>query len=198
MKCCSLAKQSWRLALLEYLSTPLDGNTPSPSQLNGHQFGSLLPYISSSKFSDALVSRHDAQLQHDKQGHTLPELPVGSKVGYRNYLTNNFDIGIVSDQNDQSYTIITESGRNTSRNRIDMKWTKAPFEAQPVMSRIATLHAPSNKPSTNAKHSNKAHLTKEREKIRTHTTGYKTRSGHISRPTTRLISNVIKHLKRII
>ena len=56
MKCCSLTKQSWRLALLEYLSTPLDGNTPSPPQLNGCQFGSLLPSISSSKFSDALVS----------------------------------------------------------------------------------------------------------------------------------------------
>ena len=97
MKRCSLTKQSWRLTLLEYLSTPLDGNTPSPSQLNGCQFGSLLPSISSSKFSDALVSRHNAQLQHDKQGHTLPELPVGSKVGYRNHLTSNFDIGIVSD-----------------------------------------------------------------------------------------------------
>ena len=97
MKHCSLTKQSWRLTLLEYLSTPLDGNTSSPSQLNGCQFGSLLPCISSSKFSDALVSQHNAQLQCDTQGHTLPELPVGSKVGYRNHLTNNFDIGIVSD-----------------------------------------------------------------------------------------------------
>ena len=100
MKCCSLTKQSWRHALLEYFSTLLDSNTPSPSQLNGCQFGSHLPSISSSKFSDALVSQHDAQLQCDKQGHTLPELPVGSKVGYRNHLTNNFDIGIVSDRND--------------------------------------------------------------------------------------------------
>ena len=100
MKHCSLAKQSWRLALLEYLSTPLDGNTPSPSQLNGCQLSSLLPSISSSKFSDALVSQHNAQLQRDKQGHTLPELPVGSKVGYRNHLTSDFDIGIVSNPND--------------------------------------------------------------------------------------------------
>ena len=188
MKCCSLAKQSWRLAPLEYLSTPLDGNMPSPSQLNGCQFGSLLPSIYFSKFSDALVSRHDAQLQCDKQGHTLPELPVGSKVGYRNHLTNNFDIGIVSDQNDRSYTIIMESGRNISRNRIDLKWTKAPFK--PVVSRIATSYAPPNNPSTNAKHSDKANLTKEREKIRTHTTTYKTHSGHISKPTTRLITQM--------
>ena len=140
-----------------------------PSPLNGHQFGSLLQCISSSKFSDALVSQHDAQLQHDKQGHTLPELPVGSKVGFRNHLTNNFDIRIVSDQNDRWYTITMESGRNISRNNIDLKWTKAPFEAQPVMSRIAKLHAPSNNPNTNVKRSDKADLMKERVKVRTHT-----------------------------
>ena len=137
------------------------------------------------QISDALVSRHDAQLQCDKQGHTLPEVPVGNKVGHRNHLTNNFDIEIVSDQSDQSYTIIVESGRNISRN---LKWTKAPFE--PVVSRIATSHAPSNNPSTNAKHSDKANLTKEREKIRTHTTTYKTCSGHILRSTTRLITQM--------
>ena len=38
MKCCTMAKQSWRLALVEYLVTPLDGNTPSPYELNGCQF----------------------------------------------------------------------------------------------------------------------------------------------------------------
>ena len=43
MKRCSMAKQSWRLALLEYLTTPLDGNMPSPSKLNGHKFNYLLP-----------------------------------------------------------------------------------------------------------------------------------------------------------
>ena len=32
MKCCTMAKQSWRLALMEYLATPLDSNTPSPSE----------------------------------------------------------------------------------------------------------------------------------------------------------------------
>ena len=31
MKCCTMAKQSWRLALVEYLATPLDSNTLSPS-----------------------------------------------------------------------------------------------------------------------------------------------------------------------
>ena len=67
LKCCVSAKQSWRLALLEYLSTPLDGKTPSPSELNGRKFGSMLPNISnfSTQHSDRLVERHTAQLQHD-------------------------------------------------------------------------------------------------------------------------------------
>ena len=54
MKCCTMPKQSWRLALLEYLATSLDSNTPSPSELNGHRFNSLLTNVSnfSSKHSD--------------------------------------------------------------------------------------------------------------------------------------------------
>ena len=48
MKCCTMAKQSWRL----------DSNTLSPSELNGHKFNSLLPNISNSKHSDVLVKHH--------------------------------------------------------------------------------------------------------------------------------------------
>ena len=59
-----MAKQSWRLALLEYLTTPLDGNMPSPSELNGHKFNSLLPNVNTlNDNSDVLVKCHDAQLQ---------------------------------------------------------------------------------------------------------------------------------------
>ena len=97
MKHCTMAKQSSRLALMEYLATPLNNNTPLPSELNGHRFHSLLPNISTfSRHSNVLVSCHDAQLQHDKRGHVLPEFPVGSKVGYRNHVTNKFDVGIIS------------------------------------------------------------------------------------------------------
>ena len=127
MKHCTMAKQPWRLVLVEYLATPLDSNPPSPSELNGCKFNSLLQNIStfSSKHSDVLVIRHDAQLQHDKRGRTLPELPVGSKVGYRNHTTNQFNIGIISAKN---------------------RWTDAPFESQPqpIMSKFAkSQHAPS-------------------------------------------------------
>ena len=48
---------TWRLALLEYLATPLDSKTPSPSELNGRKFSSMLPSVSnfSSQHSDKLV-----------------------------------------------------------------------------------------------------------------------------------------------
>ena len=116
MKHCTMAKQSWRIELVEYLVTPLDSNTPSPSELNGHRFNSLLPNVStfSSKHSKTLVSHHDAQLQCDKRGHLLPELPVGSKVRYRNHVTNKFDVGIISTRDARLYTIFTENGAHVS------------------------------------------------------------------------------------
>ena len=78
--------------------------------------------------SDVLVKHHNAQLQQDTRGHTLPELPVGSKVGYQNHVTNNFDVGIILARDARSYTIGTESGTHVSRNCIDLKQTDATFE----------------------------------------------------------------------
>ena len=148
MKCCTMAKQLWRLALMEYLAMPLDSNTPSPSELNGHRFNSLLPNISTfSRHSDILVSHHDAQFQCDKRGHALPELPAGTQVGYRNHVTNKFDVGIISARDARSYAIYMENGVHVSRNCIDLKWTDAPFEpktkSQPFISGNAkSKHAP--------------------------------------------------------
>ena len=149
MKCCTMAKQSWRLALLEYLATLLDSNTPSPSELNGCKFNSLLPNVSNSKFSDVLVECHDAQLQHDTRGHTLSELPVGSTVGYRDHLTNRFHAGIVAARDARSYEIFTEHGTHISRNRINLKQTDIPFElkTQLVSNFAKSQHAPANIPS---------------------------------------------------
>ena len=58
------------------------GNTPSPFELNGHKFNSLLPNVANSKHSDILVKHDDAQLQQDTRVCQLPELPVGSKFGF--------------------------------------------------------------------------------------------------------------------
>ena len=72
----------------------------------------------------------DAQFQHDKRGRALTELPIGSKVGYRNHVTNKFNVGIVSARDARSYTIFTENGAHASRNHIDLKCTDAPFEPE--------------------------------------------------------------------
>ena len=101
---------------------PLDCNTLSFSELNGHRFNSLLPN------TGKLVDRHDAQLQCDKRGHALPELPVGSKVGCRDHVTNKFNVGIVSARDARSYAIFTENGTYVSQNCIDLKQTDKPFE----------------------------------------------------------------------
>ena len=131
--------------MIEYLATPLDSNTLSPSELNGHRLSSLLPNVSklSTKHSDQLVDRHDAQLQCNKRGHVLPELPVGSKFGYRNHIPNKFDVGIVSARDARSYTIFTESGAHVSRNCIDLK-RNTPFELKtsPVVSSNLCMHHP--------------------------------------------------------
>ena len=196
MKHCTTAKQSWRLAVVEYLAMPLDSNTLSPSELNGHKFNSLLPNLStfSSKHSDALVSHRDAQLHHDKRGHTLPELPVGSKVGYRNHTTNQFNVGIISARDSGLYTIHMESGTNISRNHTDLKWTNTPFESQPVMSKFAkSQHAPSlntvpSSTNANIKHSDEAKLPGKGINVRDNV--YVTRSGCMSKPTARLIASM--------
>ena len=75
-----MAKQLWRLALLEYLTTPLDGNMPSPSKLNGHKFNSLLPNVNTlNDNSDILVKCHDAPLQQDTKGNYYQSYLLAAK-----------------------------------------------------------------------------------------------------------------------
>ena len=196
-----MAKQSWRLSLIEYLATPLDSNTPSPSELNGHRFNSFLPNVStfsSSKHSDVLVSHHDAQLQCDKRDHVLPELSVGSKVGYRDYVTNKLNVGIVSAKDARSYTIFTESGALISSYCIDLKCTDVlfDFKTSPVVSSNAkSMHAPPSNltKASNVKHSSKTKLTEKGVGVRkSNSTNnvYKICSGHVSKPVTRLITQM--------
>ena len=192
-----MVKQSWRLALLEYLATPLDSNTPSPSELNGHKFNSLLPNISNSKYSDVLAQCHDAQLQQDTRGHTLPELPIGSKVGYQNYITNRFDVGMVSARDAKSYMIHTEHSTHVSRNCIDLKWAEVSFEqkteTQPVSNFAKSKHAPPQIHNSNVKCTAKAKFIPKRVEISKSNKSnsmYTTHSGHISKPATRLIAQM--------
>ena len=198
-----MAKQLWRLTLLKYLTTPLDGNTPSPSELNGHKFNSLLPNVNTlNDKSNILVKRHDAQLQQDTRGKLLPELPVGSKVGYRNHITNNYDIGIFTAWNARLYQICTEHGTHISRNRIDLKCMDAPYEphtkpSQTMSNFAKSLHANANPPLPyNIKQDDKAKLIDRRISVnKTNPSNvtlnrYTMQSGRISKPTQRLISQM--------
>ena len=156
--------------MFKYLTTPLDGNMPSPSELNGHKFNSLLPNMNTlNNNSDILVRCHGAQLERDTKGKLLPELPVGSTVSYRNHITNNYDIGIVTAQNARSYQICTEHGTHISCNHIDLKHTDVPYDPAPykphrkpsqTMSNFATSsHANANPPlPSNIKQNDKAKL----------------------------------------
>ena len=203
MKRCSIAKQSWRLALLKYLTTPLDGNMPSPSELNGCKFNSLLPNVNTvNDKSDILVKHHDAQLQRDTRGKLLPELPVGSKVGYRNHITNNYDIGFVTAWNARSYQICTEHGTHISHNRIDLKHTDALYEphtkpSQTVSNFAKSSHAKASPPlPSNLKQDDKAKLIDRRISVRKTNSSnvtsnqYTTQSGRILKPTQRLTSQM--------
>ena len=132
----------------------------------------------STEHSDKLVDRHDAQLQCDTKGCTLPELPVGSTVGYRNHVTNKIDVGIVSARDARSYTILTENGSHISRNCIDLKCTSVQFEpktrpdiftlAKPVVSTDAkSKHVHANpQPPTNIKCTGKANLIEKEIDVR--------------------------------
>ena len=191
MKCCVSAKQSWRLALLEYLSTPLDAKTPSPSELNGRKFGSILPNVSNfSTHSDSLVERHTAQLHHDTKGRSMCELPVGSTVGYRDHTKNQFNVGIVSERKGRSYAITTKSGQNISCNRIDLKKTNVQYTQQHNVSSANSMHAnPSINPNTtktNFKSSSREELPGKEISVRNVKNDvYVMCSGCMSKPTAR-------------
>ena len=199
MNKCTKAKQSWRLALLEYLTTPLESKTPSPSQLNGIKFSSMLPNVSnfSPKHSDKLAERHDAQLQCDTHGRNMEELPVGSTVGYHDHTNNQFHIGIVSGREGRSYAISTENGRIISQNHIDLRCTNVPYIRKESVSYANSNFKHVSPPipdSTNAKFKqpNKAKLLEKEITVRKSNSGdaYRTCSGRISKPATRLITSM--------
>ena len=84
MKKCHETNTPWHLGLLEYLCTPLDEKTPSPSNLVGRQFKGLCPTFSSLQESQEgtlehlIVKRLWEKLYHDKKSRTLADIPTGS------------------------------------------------------------------------------------------------------------------------
>ena len=89
MKRCLQANTSWCIALIEYLSTPLGANIPSPSELMGRQFRGLLPFFQDHSASESikeqvLLMKEAEKQRFDKMTHDLPVIPVGATVSYIN------------------------------------------------------------------------------------------------------------------
>ena len=111
------------------------------------------------------------------RGHVLPELTIGSAVGYCDHVTNKFNVGVASDRDARSYTILTENGTHISRNCIDLKCTSLQFALKPdnnvlpktshtVSSDANSKHAPPSVPNTNVKCTGKAKLAEKRVEVR--------------------------------
>ena len=129
-------------------------------------------------------------MQHDTQGCTLKELPVGSTVGYCDHANNQFHVGVVSGREGWLYAISTESGRIISQNCIDLGWTKVPY----TESYANFKHVPPIPDNTNDKFKqpNKAKLLEKEITVRKSNSDevYRTHSGRISKPATRVITSM--------
>ena len=87
MKQCLAGNTSWQIALLEYLSTPLGPNIPSPSELMGRQFRGLLPLFQDlgapgSVQEHIMLQKEKEKCRHDAVAHDLPVVPVGATVSF--------------------------------------------------------------------------------------------------------------------
>ena len=100
MKHCLASNASWRIALLEYLSTPLGPNIPSPSELMGRQFRGLLLFFQDRGAPENVKGQVMLQKEKEKCGHDasaddLPVIPVGATVAYINKDLKTWSIGKV-------------------------------------------------------------------------------------------------------
>ena len=121
MKHCLASNTSWRITLLEYLSTPLCSNVPSPSELMGRQFQGLLPFFQDrgtpeSVTEQILLQKEKEKCRHNVSAHDLPVISVGATVAYINKDLKTWSIGKVEKHENCSYVILTEEGRLVSHN----------------------------------------------------------------------------------
>ena len=130
-RCCSVGV-SWRLALIEFLSTPgPDGKTPG--ELCGRQFKGILPMFPKVNEHDSDLfseQKEKAKRIFDAKTKQLPVLFVGSYVSYLNSDMRSWSIGTVHARihDDSSYEILTENGNLISRNCIHLR----PTNVQPI------------------------------------------------------------------
>ena len=100
MKRCLAGNTSWRIALLQYLSTPLGSNIPSSSELVGRQFRGILPFFQDHDAAESvkeqvMLQKEKEKCRHDASAHDLPVIPVGATVTYIDKDLKTWSIGRV-------------------------------------------------------------------------------------------------------
>ena len=91
MKHCASAGKSWRIALLEYLATPLSTGIPSPAAMMGRDFRGLLPHLQhflTDSTKEHLVHCHENQVCSG--GHDLSDISIGSNVTFLDHRTGEW------------------------------------------------------------------------------------------------------------
>ena len=162
---CHETGTPWHLGLLEYLCTPLDDKTPSPSSLIGHQFKGLCPTLSSLQESQEGTLEHlierclREKLYHDKKSRTLADIPTGSNAAVLDHRSNTWTVGNILDRSNRSYTVKLPNSKIIHCNRVDLQPTSVQF--QPISAVPVSLPAviPNAGPSTVTKPSNTDSLT---------------------------------------
>ena len=136
MRRCFTANMSCHITLLEYLSTPLSSNIPSPSELMGRQFRGLLPFFQDCSASESikeqvLLVKEAEKQRFDKMAHDLPVIPVSATVSYMNKDQKTWSIGKVESCTLRSYVVLTEEGHLISHNHVHLCCTNVPFQPRP-------------------------------------------------------------------
>ena len=116
MKKCHETGTPWRLGLLEYLCTPLDEKTPSPSSLLSRQFKGLCPIFSHTNSGEGVLEnlinrRLNEKLHHDRRSCTLEDIPTGSTAAVLDHRSNTWTVGHILDRTDRIYTVELPTGR---------------------------------------------------------------------------------------
>ena len=145
MKKCHETGTPWCLGLLEYLCTPLNEKTPSPSNLIGHQFEGLCPTFSSLQESQGGTLEHliekrlHEKLYHDKKSRTLADIPTGSTAAILDHRSNTWTVGHILDRSNRSYTIELANGKVIYHNRVNLRPASVQF--QPISTKPVSVSA---------------------------------------------------------
>ncbi|CAB3247512.1 unnamed protein product [Arctia plantaginis] len=128
MKKSMHSKSDYRLALLEYLNTPISENLPSPAEiLQSRKLRSILPVVRCLHPSSGLIKRELIRRQriykqyYDRNAKKLATLSVGQPVKIKDQNNNKWISGTITKQlRERSYEIKLSSGNIIVRNRRHM------------------------------------------------------------------------------